>query len=96
MDTDERFDVQIEPGITVKLPRGGLNYEEVMPLLKSVVHSARVTFEEEKNAAVEEAIKKLEEKTRSQETKIRLESYDQGLAAALAAFPYVTRILTVL
>ena len=83
-ETDEMSDVEIEPGIAVKLPRVGLNSDEVIKVLKDVVQSARVTWEEEKTAAVEEAIKKCEEKTKSQERKIRLESYDEGLSVALA------------
>jgi hypothetical protein len=88
MSEPEEVQLAVDPRLSVKIPRRILSRNEVIDLLNNTVQSAvesaesKSTIEkaqEQTNMAVLEA----EERTKSRETEIRLESYDAGCAAAL-------------
>lgn len=79
MDEQEEVQILDDPPVFVKIPHRSFSRNETIELLNSVVQTARITWEEERKLAIEEA----EQKAKSRETEIRLDSYRKGRHAAL-------------
>jgi hypothetical protein len=98
MSEPEEVQLAVDPRLSVKIPRRILSRNEVIELLnntvqsaiQSAVESARINWEKESKSTIEKAqeqanmaVLEAEERAKSRETEIRLESYDAGCAAAL-------------
>jgi hypothetical protein len=98
MSEPEEVQLAVDPRLSVKIPRRILSRNEVIELLNNTVQSAiqwavesaRINWEKESKSTIEKsqeqanmAVLEAEERAKSRETEIRLESYDAGCAAAL-------------
>ena len=79
MDEQEEVQILDDPPLFVKIPHRSFSRNETIELLNSIVQTARIAWEEERNMAIEE----VEQQAKSRQKEIRLASYNMGRRAAL-------------